>query len=111
MPLSTSLEENIQYLKSKLPIGASFDLMTRDLRLGETKAYFLGVNGFCKTDILQQIFSDLQNPLYVENGQVEDIVLYMNAKIGYAQASLCDSWDSILRNVLSGPSLLMIDGF
>ncbi len=111
MPLSVRLEENIQYLESRLPIGASFDLMTRNLYLGETKAYFLGVNGFCKTEILQQIFSDLQNPLYVQNGNVDDIVRYMNAKIGYAQASLCDSWDSILRNVLSGPSLLLIDGF
>ncbi|MDE7045361.1 MAG: spore germination protein, partial [Acetatifactor sp.] len=106
MPLSASIEENIQYLKSRLPIDSSFDLMTRDLYLGNTKAYFLGVNGFCKTEILQQIFSDLQNPLYVKDGTVEDIVRYMNAKIGYAQASLCDSWDTILRNVLSGPSLL-----
>lgn len=111
MPLSERLEENIEYLKSQLPIGASFDLMTRNLYLGETKAYFLGVNGFCKTEILQQIFSDLQNPLYVKDGRVEDIVRYMNAKIGYAQTSLCDSWDTILRNVLSGPSLLLIDGF
>lgn len=111
MPLSVCLEENIKYLESRLPIGNSFDLMTRNLRLGETKAYFLGVNGFCKTEILQQIFSDLQNPMYVKDGKVEDIVRYMNSKIGYAQASLCDSWDTILRNVLSGPSLLLIDGF
>lgn len=111
MPLSARLEENIQYLNTRLPIGTSFDLMTRDLCLGETKAYFLGVNGFCKTEILQQIFSDLQNPLYVKDGKIEDIVGYMNGKIGYAQASLCDSWEDILRNVLSGPSLLLIDGF
>ena len=111
MPLSERLEDNIQYLKTQLPIGVSFDLMTRNLYLGETKAYFLGVNGFCKTEILQRIFSDLQNPLYVKDGTVENIVHYMNAKIGYAQASLCDSWDTILRNVLSGPALLLIDGF
>lgn len=111
MPLSARIEENIQYLKSQLPIDSSFDLMTRELYLGDTRAYFLGVNGFCKTEILQQIFSDLQNPLYVKDGKVEDIVRYMNAKIGYAQASLCDSWDTIFRNVLSGPSLLLIDGF
>lgn len=39
--------------------------MTRDLLLGDTRAYFLGANGFCKTEVLQQIFSDLQNPLYM----------------------------------------------
>jgi len=111
MTLSTSLDENIRYIEAQLPVGASFDLMTRRLILGDTKAYFLGVNGFCKTEILQQIFSDLQNPMYVSNGQVEDIVRYMESKIGYAQTSLSDSWDSIIRNVLSGPSALFIDGF
>lgn len=111
MPLSAKLDENIQYLKKALPIGSSFDLMTRELLLGETKAYFLGVNGFCKTEILQQIFSDLQNPLYMMGNQVEDIERYIRAKIGYAQVTLSDSWEAILKNVLSGPSALFIDGF
>lgn len=108
---STSLHENIHYLKQLLPIDKSFDLITRNLYLGETPAYFLGVNGFCKTEVLQQIFSDLQNPLYNLTDQVDNIVLYMNGKIGYAQVSLCDSWDELIRNVLSGPSALLIDGF
>lgn len=111
MTLSAVLEENIQYIKTHLPIEASFDLMTRQLCLGRTKAFFLGVNGFCRTEILQQIFSDLQNPLYVSNGEIDDIGQYMNSKIGYAQTSLADSWEEIIRNVLSGPSALFIDGF
>ena len=109
--LSTNLRDNIAKLKELLPIGSSFDLVYRHLYLGETPAYWLGVNGFCRTEILQQIFSDLQNPLYVKDGQVEDIVRFMNAKIGYAQVTLSDSWEDILRNVVSGPSVLLIDGF
>lgn len=109
--LSTSLQENIAIIHKLLPIGTSFDLVYRNLYLCDTPAYWLGVNGFCRTEILQQIFSDLQNPLYVRNGQVEEIVRYMNSKIGYAQVSLSDSWQDILRNVLSGPSVLFIDGF
>lgn len=109
--LSASLLENINTLHQLLPIGASFDLITRDLYLGKTHGYFLGVNGFCKTEILQQIFSDLQDPLFVLNDHVEDIALYMNAKIGYAQVSLSDSWDDILQNVVSGPIALFLDGF
>ena len=111
MALSTSLQENIRYIQEHLPVKASFDLMTRNLYLGETPAFFLGVNGFCKTEILQQIVADLQDPLYMSDGTVDDIVRYLAGKIGYAQASLADSWDEILRNVLSGPSALFIEGF
>ncbi len=111
MNLSRSLEENICYIEDQLPIAASFDLMTRRLKLGDTSAFFLGVNGFCKTDVLQQIFSDLQNPMYMQDDCVKDILVYMESRIGYAQASLENSWEEIFRNVLSGPAALFIDGF
>lgn len=109
--LSTSLNENITTLKSLLPVGKSFDLITRDLYLGEIRAYFLSINGFCKTEILQEIFSDLQYPLFTKDDTIEDIVRYANAKIGYAQVTITESWDDILQNVLSGPSALFVEGF
>lgn len=109
--LSENIDDNIQTAGELFPIGTSFDLITRDLYLGDTRGYWIGINGFCKTEILQQIFSDLQNPLYMKDSVVENIQNYMNARIGYAQASLTDDWDTIVRNVLSGPSVLLIDGF
>ena len=109
--LSSQIDTNIQTAKEILPIGISFDLITRDLFLGDTRGYWIGINGFCRTEILQQIFSDLQNPLYMKDSCIEDIRHYMNAKIGYAQATLTQDWEEIVKNVLSGPSVLLIDGF
>ena len=111
MNLSPSLDENIKFLKDNLPLEKSFDLMSRPLKLGQTRAFLLGVNGFCKTDILQHIFADLQDPLYMLDDKVENIAEYLNSKIGYAQASLTGSWDTVLHNVLSGPTALFVDGF
>lgn len=111
MPLSVKLEENIRSLEAVLPVGSSFDLMTREILLGETRAYFIGINGFCRTEVLQQIFSDLQNPLYMEDRKVEDLERYVRARIGYAQVSLSDSREDIVGSILSGPSVLLVDGF
>lgn len=111
MELSSSLEKNIEQIQSVFPIPQSFDIVTRRLFLGETKAYWIGINGFCRVELLQQIFSDLQNPIYMKDNRIEDIERYMNAKIGYAQASLSGSWEDIISNILSGPSALFIDGF
>ena len=47
MALSVDLDENIRHIEYNLPVKESFDLMTRHLYLGETRAFFLGVNGFC----------------------------------------------------------------
>lgn len=111
MLLSTHLEENIAQFKKLLPIGKSFDLVTRNLYLGDTPAYFITINGMCDMDTLQKIFSNLQNPGYMKNATVEQIQTYVAQKIGYAQAELCADIDQILKQLLSGPSVLLIDGF
>lgn len=111
MHLSTSLDENIRHAKEIFPLDKSFDLITRNLFLGETRAFWIGINGFCKNELLQQIFSDLQNPLYMKSPQIQDITNYMNSKIGYAQTELTNDWDRIVKNILSGPSVLFIEGF
>lgn len=111
MKLTTSLQENIAAAQTLLPIGASFDIITRELLLGETPAYLLGINGMCKTEVLQRIFSDLQNPQYMRDNVVEQLQQYMSARIGYAQIQLESDWDKLLRQLLSGPVVLLVDGF
>lgn len=111
MLLSTHLEDNITQLKKLLPIGKSFDLVTRNLYLGNTPAFFITINGMCRTEVLQRIFSDLQNPEYMEDFTVENIHTYIASKIGYAQVELSNDMNNILKQLLSGPSVLFIDGF
>lgn len=109
--LSTALASNKQLLKKLLPIGTSFDLITRDLYFLDTPAFFLGVNGFVKTEILQQIFADLQDPLFTKDSTIRDLALYMQSKIGYAQVELVSDVETIIKQVLSGPIVLLVDGF
>jgi len=109
--LSQNLSENIEALHRFLPIGTSFDLLTRDLYLGETKAYWIGVNGFCKTELLQRIFSDLQNPARLPKSGIEDLAYYMDTQIGFSSVETTSEWEVLLKNLLSGPSVLFVDGF
>ncbi len=109
--LSNNIDKNIETLQELFPIGKSFDLITRNLMLGNAKAFWIGINGFCRNDLLQQLFSDLQNPLYMQNPDIKNIEVYMNTKIGYSQVELSNDWDKIVKNILSGPSVLLIDGF
>ncbi|MCD7835871.1 MAG: spore germination protein [Lachnospiraceae bacterium] len=109
--LSSCLADNIEVLERLLPLKKSFDLMTRTLYIGGTECFFIGVNGFCKTEVLQHIFSDLQNPDFMGGSEIENIQSFMDSKIGFAQTSLSSSWDEIIRNLLSGPCVLFVDGF
>lgn len=111
MLLSTSLTDNITQLKKLLPIGKSFDLVTRNLYLGDTPAFFITINGMCRTEVLQEIFTDLQDPQYTRDSYVKDIQKYIASKIGYAQVELSNDMNNLIKQLLSGPSILFVDGF
>ncbi len=111
MILSTQLDENIKMAKQLFPIGKSFDLISRDLLFGETKAFWIGVNGLIESSILRELFSDLQDPHFMKDTSISDIQNFMNKKIGFSQVQLTNDWNVIIKNVLSGPSALFIDGF
>ena len=110
MILSKSLQENITTAKSILPISNSFDIITRTITLGNISGYFIGINGLCKLDLLQDIFSNLQNPLYYYNLNPCSMKELVEQKIGYAQVTLTSNWDILIKNVLSGPGILFLDG-
>ena len=96
MKLSFSLQENIRQLNTLFSIEKSFDFIHRNLYFGETPAYWLGINGFCKSEIMLRIFSDLQNIQFTKDQQIEDLTRYMEAKIGYVQAEKVDAYDQII---------------
>ena len=111
MKLTNSLQENIKTAKSILPIGVSFDVIARNLSFGKLKAYFIGINGFCNQDLIQSIFSDLQDPIYRMGMNSSDMKAIMESKIGYSQVTVSSDWNEIVKNVLSGPFVLLIEGF
>lgn len=111
MTLSADLSQNIATIHHLLPIDTSFDLVTRSLYLGETPAYWIGINGLCKTELLQHLFSDLQNPVFTRDNHIDDLICYMNSKIGFSQVEAETDWDKLINSLLSGPSLLFVEGF
>lgn len=111
MKVSVHLSENIDILHQRLPIDKSFDLITRKLLLGSSEAYWIGVNGLCEMDIIQQLFSDLQSGTDTNDAPIDNLEEFAASKTGYAQLQSSKDWDTLIENLLSGPSLLFVDGF
>lgn len=111
MNLTTGIRENKEILKTILPIGRSFDISTRDLILGGREAYWVGINGLCDNDALLWALSNLQDPDFMRDAPLSDIALFMQGKIGNAQVLITGDVQEIRRNLLSGPTVLMVDGF
>lgn len=109
--VTTDLTENIRILNSLLPLGKSFDLMGRNVYLGNTRGYFLGINGFCEAALLEKIFAGLQGLSDGEEPDCDNLPRFFAEKIGFVQLSYETSYDNLMQALTSGNSLLFVDGY
>ena len=111
MNISTNLTDNIKMMKELLPIGKSYDFVTRDLEFAGRKAYFICINGLCDMDVFQSLFANLQNPEFLSDLENPSTDTLIASKMGYSQIEVTASLDNVLYQILSGPSVLFVDRF
>lgn len=107
---STDIRENIIAARSRMAIKQSFDYIERELFFGKSKVYMLAINGFTQTEVLQHIVADVQS-LSDGEGKIRDLENFIDCKLGFAQVAYVEDWDALIKNLLSGQTILMIDGF
>ena len=54
-----NFEQNKQYLQSELQTEVNFDLVSRDITIGNRKAVFFFIDGFCKDELMQKLLQFL----------------------------------------------------
>ena len=108
--ISTNIQENITKARSLMAIKQSFDYIERNLFFGKTKVYMLAINGFTQTEVLQHIVADVQS-LSDGEGEIRDLETFIDCKLGFAQVAYVEDWEALIKNLLSGQTILIVDGF
>ena len=57
--VSSSFQENIEYMNQVLPVQESFDVIQRDMLIGGKKASFYFIDGFTKDETMLKIMTCL----------------------------------------------------
>ena len=111
--LYPGLEDNIHLFQTLLPLNKSFDIITRQISLGSTPCFFIGLNGMCDLKIIQWLFADIETENFQEKADANHAVLpqFVKDQFYYAQITFSSSPQDMLDNLLSGPCLLFIDGY
>ncbi len=108
--ITTNIQDNIVMARSLMAIKQSFDYIERELFFGQTKVYMLAINGFTQTEVLQHIVADVQR-LSDGQGKIQNLEIFIDSKLGFAQVSYVEDWESLIKNLLSGQTILLVDGF
>ena len=103
-----NFEENKQYLNSKLQPDINFDLVSRDITIGNRKAVFFFIDGFCKDELMMKL---LQFLMGLKEEDLPQQASGLNKVIPYVEVDVSPDFDTIIKNVLSGVFAVLIDGY
>ena len=111
--LYSNLKDNICLFQDILPLNKSFDIITRELSLGSTPCFFIGLNGMCDLQVIQWLFADIETIDFQKKADQNSTKLpqFIKDCFFYAQITFTASPKEMLQNLLSGPCILLIDGY
>ena len=104
-----SFRENIAYLEQILPVKESFDIVRRDMEIGERAATFYFIDGFTKDESMLKIMDSLFS--VKAEDMPEEGTTFARRHIPYVEVDLVQSFDEVFRNLLSGTTCLFIEGY
>lgn len=104
-----TLEENVAYMNNILPVNESFDLMQRDVIIGERKCSLYFIDGFTKDETMQKILASL---LSIKKDDMPSTATgFAKLALPYIEVDVFGDFDQIIRNILSGVTCLFVDGY
>lgn len=111
MNLSTKLSDNRQKITKILPVEQSFDIIERKLNIGGKSALLYFVDGFVKDEIMEKILAFLLKltPDNMKNAANSDA--FIQNYVTYIETITESDLDNICTQILSGPCVLLIDGY
>ena len=104
-----TLEENVNYLNTILPVSESFDLIQRDIIIGERKAAFYFIDGFTKDDTMQKLMTSFF--MSKKEDMPSTATGFSKLAVSYVEVDVITDFDAIIRNILSGVTCLFVEGY
>jgi stage V sporulation protein AF len=108
---NNKFKEYVTFFRKALPIGQSFDIGERNFMIGERELYLYYVEGFVKSEILEQILFVLFSVSKNEMDQRHNASDFIKYNIPYAQAVPEKNTDNMMRSLLAGMVLMVVDGY
>ncbi len=104
-----TLQENVDYINHILPVKESFDLLQRDIIIGEKQSSFFFIDGFTKDETMQKIMTSFFS--IKKEDMPSTATGFSKLAMPYVEVDIIDDFDLIVRNILSGVTCLFIEGY
>jgi len=107
--VSKSLDDNIHCMNSILPVEESFDIIRRDMIVGERRCSFFYINGFIKDEVMRDIMANMH---WIKSDEMPDTATEFSERfIPHVDVTAAGDFEQITTQVLSGLLCLFVDGY
>ena len=104
-----TLEENMAYMNRVLPIKESFDLLQREMIIGEKRSTFYFIDGFTKDETMQKLMTGF---LAIKKEDMPSTATgFAKMSLPYVEVDVVGDFDMIFKNLLSGATCLFVEGY
>lgn len=105
----SSLQANVEYINTILPVKESFDIIQRDIIIGEKQSTFFFIDGFTKDDTMQKLMSSFF--MIKKEDMPNTATEFSQMAVSYVEVDVITDFDVIIKNILSGVTCLFIEGY
>lgn len=109
MKLSPSLADNITLFEELLPVRESFDMIGRRIVISGREAYYILIDGLSKDEEILKLLQQFQGMDPIAG--MESAEEFIAVQVSYIEAETSADPKAIVKAVLSGQMLLLVDGF
>lgn len=111
MDNNNKFNEYVDFFREALPIGQSFDIGERNIMIGGKEAYFYYIEGFLKSEIMERIYSVLFQVTQKDMEHRKDAADFIKYHLPYAQAITEKNTDNMIKSLLSGLMVMVVEGY
>ena len=108
MNISTDIESNKRHFDALFCTNRNFDIKKREINFAEKSAVLYMVDGFLRSDVLERILAEFS---FLKKGDADSEEEFLRHHIPFAGVSTESDDEAITTAVLSGRTVLMVDGF
>lgn len=107
--IEESILENRQEMSQQLPIEESYDILQRNILVGNRTSTLYFVDGFTKDEALMKVMPALFSVAPEDMPQTAEE--FAEIYLPYAEVDFLTDYEQVVKNVLSGVSCLFIDNY
>ena len=104
-----SLKANVDYINALLPAKESYDLIQRDIIIGERQSTFYFIDGFTKDETMQKLMSAF---FAIKKDDMPSTATgFSKMAVSYVEVDVITDFDAVIKNILSGVTCLFVEGY